>query len=104
MAKARRIPLARLAAEPSIELASNGAIKRAIARCLGISIIWRYAISLELELRLLVELLVVGFPLRRQWHLVYPRDKRLGFVDQAFLEFIGEGTWRASLGESVSTD
>lgn len=131
LARARQISVKRLAAEPFIvrelgsgtretaeealrrsgrpvytvmELSSNGAIKRAVARGLGITIISRYAVSLELRLRLLVELPVVGFPLRRQWHLVYLRDKRLVPVDQAFLVFVAEGSWRASLAESLSTD
>jgi LysR family transcriptional regulator, low CO2-responsive transcriptional regulator len=131
LAKARRIPLARLAAEPFIvrepgsgtretaedalrrsgrtfhtvmELASNGAIKRAVARGLGIAILSRYAVSLELRLGLLVELPVAGFPLHRQWHLVYLRDKQLGPVDHAFLAFVEGGSWRASLGQSLSTD
>ncbi len=127
----RRISMKRLAAEPFIiresgsgtretaeqalrrsggpvyvvmELSSNGAIKRAVARGLGITIISRYAVALELKLGLLVELPVAGFPLRRQWHLIYARDKQLGPVDEAFLAFVAEGGWRASLRESISTD
>ena len=90
--------------ETVMELASNGAIKRAVARGLGITVISRSAVSLELKLGLLVELPVAGFPLRRQWHLVYPRDKRLGPVDETFLAFVADGGWRASLGEALSTD
>ncbi len=56
------------------------------------------------RLGLLVELPVAGFPLRRQWHLAYPRDKRLGPMDEAFLAFIEDGRWRASVGESLTTD
>ncbi|HYM50863.1 MAG TPA: LysR substrate-binding domain-containing protein [Candidatus Limnocylindrales bacterium] len=93
-----------LAVDAVMELSSNGAIKRAVARGLGITIISRYAVALELKLGLLVELRVAGFPLRRQWHLVYLRDRRLGPVDEAFLAFIDEGGWRSGLGESVSTD
>ena len=131
LTRTRRISVKRLAAEPFIvresgsgtretaeealrrsgrpvyevmELSSNGAIKRAVARGLGIAIISRYAVALELRLGFLVELSVAGFPLRRQWHLVYARDKRLGPVDEAFLAFIAEGGWRASLRESISTD
>jgi len=58
-----------LAVRPVMELASNGAIKRAVARDLGVSILSRYATALELQIGHLVELPVVGFPLRRQWHL-----------------------------------
>jgi len=46
---------------------------------------------------------VTGFPLRRQWHLVYPRDRRLGPVGEAFLAFVDEGRWRDTLGEDMTT-
>ncbi len=127
----RRIPLSRLAKEPFIvrepgsgtretseealrrsgrsfhtvmELSSNGAIKRAVARGLGIAIVSRYTVSLELHLGLLVELQVAGFPLQRKWHLVHLRDKQLSAVDQAFLTFVQEGGWRALLNKPLSTD
>jgi LysR family transcriptional regulator, low CO2-responsive transcriptional regulator len=131
LSHARRIPLARLAEEPFImrepgsgtretaeealrrsgrtfhtvmELASNGAIKRAVARGLGISVVSRYAVSLELRLGLLVELPVTGFPLQRKWHLLHLRDKQVGPVDRAFLAFVQDGGWRALLNEPLSTD
>lgn len=87
-----------------MELASNGAIKRAVARGLGVSILSRYAVSLELKLGLVVELPVAGFPLRRQWHLVHRRDRGLSPVGQAFLAFIAEGSWRTGIGETLTTD
>jgi DNA-binding transcriptional LysR family regulator len=126
LAGMKRISLARLAEEPFItrepgsgtretaegalrragrpvrtimELASNGAIKRAVARGLGVAIISRHAVTMEIRLGLLAELPVAGFPLRRQWHLVYARDKRFGPVERAFLAFIDDGGWRKRLGE-----
>jgi DNA-binding transcriptional LysR family regulator len=87
-----------------MELASNGAIKRAVARGLGVAIISRHAVTMEIRLGLLAELAVVGFPLRRQWHMVYPRDKRFGPVEQAFLSFIDDGGWRSRLGELPLTE
>ncbi len=126
LAGMKRISIARLAEEPFIarepgsgtretaegalrragrpihtvmELASNGAIKRAVARGLGVAIISRHAVTMELRLGLLAQLAVVGFPLRRQWHLVYARDKRFGPVERAFLAFIDDGGWRSRLGE-----
>jgi DNA-binding transcriptional LysR family regulator len=93
-----------LSIRPVMELASNGAIKRAVARDLGIAIVSRYAASLELAIGHLVELPVAGFPLRRQWHLVYPRDKRLGPVDEAFLAFVESGSWKDTIGRAVTTD
>lgn len=87
-----------------MELASNGAIKRAVARDLGISILSRYAAALELQIGNLVELSVVGFPLHRQWHLVHARDKRLGPVEEAFLSFVDDGTWLQAIGRPVATE
>lgn len=131
LAGARRVSLARLADEPFIhrepgsgtretaeealaktgrpvhvamELASNGAIKRAVARGLGVAILSRHAVSLELRLGAVVELRVAGFPLHRQWHLVYPRDRRFGPVGEAFLSFVDEGGWRDHVGEDLTTD
>lgn len=93
-----------LTVRPVMELASNGAIKRAVAQDLGVSILSRFATGLEMQLGSLVELEISGFPLRRQWHLVYPRDKRLGPIDEAFLAFVEEGSWKASIGRPVTTD
>ncbi|MEA2537546.1 MAG: LysR family transcriptional regulator, low CO2-responsive transcriptional regulator, partial [Chloroflexota bacterium] len=93
-----------LSIQPVMELASNGAIKRAVAQDLGVSILSRFATGLETEVGLLVELPVLGFPLRRQWNLVYARDKRLGPVDEAFLHFVAEGRWKAMIGHPLSTD
>lgn len=87
-----------------MELASNGAIKRAVAQDLGVSILSRYATGLEIQIGQLVEVNVQGFPLRRQWHLVNPRDKRLGPVEEAFLRFVDEGTWKTMIGRPISTD
>ncbi len=93
-----------VAIRPVMELASNGAIKRAVARDLGVSVVSRYAAALELEIGHLVELPVGGFPLHRQWHLVHARDKRFGPVDTAFLSFVAEGSWQASIGHPRTTD
>lgn len=93
-----------LSLRPVMELASNGAIKRAVAQDLGVSILSRYAAGLELAIGHLVELPVRGFPLRRRWHLVHARDKRLGPLDQEFLRFVASTEWRATLGQPVTTD
>lgn len=87
-----------------MELASNGAIKRAVARGLGVAILSRYAVALELTLGHVIELPVIGFPLHRQWHLVRPRDHRQSPAAAAFAAFIDEGSWRNELGESLTTD
>jgi DNA-binding transcriptional LysR family regulator len=93
-----------LAIRPVMELASNGAIKRAVAQDLGVAILSRFATALEMQIGHLVELQVDGFPLHRQWHLVYARDKRLGPVDEAFLKFLEDGRWKETIGHPATTD
>jgi len=131
LAGARRVSLARLADEPFIlcepgsgtretaeealpktgrpvqvamDLASSAAIKRAVARGLGVAIFSRYAVSVALRLGVVVELPVTGFPLRRHRHLVYPPDRRFGPVGEAFLSFVDAGRWRDAVGENLMTD
>jgi len=93
-----------LSMRPVMELASNGAIKRAVAQDLGVSILSRYATALELELGHLVELPVDDFPLHREWSLVHARDKRLGPMDEAFLAFVNDGRWKATIGHPLATE
>jgi LysR family transcriptional regulator, low CO2-responsive transcriptional regulator len=61
----RRIPLRR-----AMELSRNGAIKQVVMAGLGIGVISRMAISLELAMGILCMLDVEGFPLVRAWHFI----------------------------------
>lgn len=70
-----------------IELGSSEAIKHAIVAGLGISVLSHTALTLEGNKGPLVELDVEGFPIRRQWYLVYPKGKELSLVAQAFYDF-----------------
>ncbi|WP_448576001.1 LysR family transcriptional regulator [Thermomicrobium sp.] len=54
----------------AMELRSNGAIKQAVAADLGIAVMPRDAIGLEVETGRLIVLDVQGFPVRRWWSLV----------------------------------
>jgi len=110
----KSIPLARIAAEPfilrepgsgirdatlrlfeqhrirprvSMELGSNEAIKHAIVGDLGLSVLSLHTLTLEGPDGPVAILDVEGFPIMRQWHLVYPKGKELSPVAQAFLEF-----------------
>jgi hypothetical protein len=58
----------------------------------------------ELKIGHVVELPVVGFALQRQRHLVYARDKALGPVEQSFLQFVRDGSWKESTGYPLNTD
>jgi DNA-binding transcriptional LysR family regulator len=53
-----------------MELGSTGAIKQAVAAGLGISVVSRWAIDLELQVGRLTVLDVVGLPIERRWSIV----------------------------------
>ncbi len=86
-------------AEPiaAMEMASNGALKRAVAGGLGVTVLSTYAVRLELQLGLLRPLQVAGFPVERMWHVTWARDRLLSPAAAAFKAFIHSPGWRASL-------
>lgn len=92
-----------ISVRPIMELASNGAIKRAVAQDLGVSVVSRFTTSLEIQLGLLVEIPLEGFPLQRQWHLFCARDKLFSPAAAAFATFLDRDLWRDSIGGSVAT-
>jgi len=59
-----------------------------LAAGLGIALLSRHAIRMELALRRLVVLDVKGLPLRRQWYVVHRQDKRLSRAAVAFKAFL----------------
>lgn len=75
--------------EPNVrmELGSNEAIKHAVVGGLGIAILSLHTMSLEGPAGPVKILDVEGFPIMRQWHLVYPKGKELSLVADAFLQF-----------------
>jgi len=76
-------------AKPAIrmELSTNEAIKQAILAGLGVSILSRYTLGLDVEQDQLVTLDVEGFPLEHHWYFGYPIGKQLSAVAQAFMDF-----------------
>lgn len=80
-----------------MELGANEAIKQAVIAGLGISVLSRGTVQLELDHGILAELDVVGFPLQRHWHVVWPRGKRLSVAAETFLaRLLGQGTGPAT--------
>ncbi|HER19450.1 MAG TPA: LysR family transcriptional regulator, partial [Chromatiales bacterium] len=117
LARERDIPLERIAEEPFImrepgsgirnkieeHFALHGltlrqrlvlegpeAIKHAVVGQLGISIVSEHALNLESDAGPLTKLDVAGFPLQRQWNIVYPRGKVLSVIAREFLAFLKE--------------
>ncbi|MET0049560.1 MAG: LysR substrate-binding domain-containing protein [Candidatus Thiodiazotropha sp.] len=70
-----------------MELGSNEAIKHAIVGGLGLSVLSLHTLALEGSQGLVTLLDVQGFPLLRQWYIVYPKGKELSPVAKEFLEF-----------------
>jgi DNA-binding transcriptional LysR family regulator len=71
-----------------MQMTRNEAIKQAVRAGLGLSVVSVHTIELELATGKLVVLNVQGFPVQRQWHLVYRRAKRLSPAARAFREFV----------------
>ncbi len=70
-----------------MELASNEAIKHAIVGGLGISILSLHTLTLEGLDGPVAILDVEGFPILREWYLVYPKGKELSIVAKEFMLF-----------------
>ncbi len=115
MARRKRIPFGDLANEPFIvrergsgtrltvervfqernvplkikmELGSNEAIKQAVAGGLGLALLSQSTLSLDPSQTEVKALNVEGFPIKRSWYVVRPRDKQLSVVAKAFLDFL----------------
>jgi len=77
-----------------MEMTRNEAIKLAVraGMGLGLGIVSRHTLELELETRRLTILEVEAFPIERRWYLVHHRGKELSPSARAFQEFLlGEG-------------
>lgn len=72
----------------TLEVASLDAQRECVVAGLGLALLPRHAVSLELATGLLRELPVEELPLYRSWCVVHARGKRLSPVAQAFLAFI----------------
>ncbi len=72
----------------SMQVGNNSAIKQGVAAGLGIALISRVAIDMELETSRLVILDVEGFPIVRQWRIVHIKGKYLSATAKAFKSFL----------------
>ena len=87
----------------AMELGSNGAIKHAVESGLGLAVLSRYACALELSSGRLLELDVKGFPIRRDWHIVHLRRRKLPVSVQAFIAFLKDPVWLSRDGRRGRT-
>lgn len=73
-----------------MELGTNEAIKQAVLAGIGISVVSKLSLNLELAAKKLAILDVKQFPLVEEWKVIYPKGKMLTPVAKNFLEFLKE--------------
>ena len=73
-----------------IELDSAEGIKQGVIGGLGIGVLSKHSLRLELDAGELVMLDVQGFPLRRRWYVSHREGKRLSRAAQVFLQYLQE--------------
>ena len=71
-----------------MEMNSNEAIKQAVMAGLGLGVVSRHTVRLELAAGALVELPVEGFPLLRQWYLVHRADRPMSHAAREFKHYL----------------
>lgn len=84
----------KLALPAHMEMDTNEAIKQSVHAGMGIGIISRHGIELELETKRLIVLNVDHFPIVRHWHIVRRKDKRSSIAAQEFERFLLEESHR----------
>ena len=77
-----------LTIQPYMELGSSEAIKQAVMAGLGISVLSRQNLRLELAHKHIAVLDVAGFPLFYRWYAVHLKGKKLSLVSRTFLDFL----------------
>ncbi len=73
-----------------MEIASNEAIKQSVQAGLGLGLLSRDTLAMELALKKLVILDVEDFPIMRYWYVIHRKGKRLSTAAQAFKQFLLE--------------
>lgn len=77
-----------LSIAPYIELSNAEGIKQGVSGGLGIGVLSKHSLRLELDAGELVILDVAGFPLRRRWYVSHRKGKRLSRAAQVFLQYL----------------
>lgn len=77
-----------LALRAAMEMNKNEALKQAVEAGLGLGVVSRHTVTLELSAQRLSILDVAGFPIRRQWHLVHRQNKHFSQAASTFSQFV----------------
>ncbi len=71
-------------------LETNEAIKHCVSADLGIAVVSRHSLYLGGDFGSVKEIDVEGFPIEKEWHIVYPKGKELSLIARSFLDFLQE--------------
>ena len=74
----------KLTLKTGMGMGSLSSIKQGVQANLGLGLLPRDAVRIELQLGLLVELKVKGLPIRRHWYVVLHKGKRLSVAAEEF--------------------
>ncbi len=88
----RLLAAAGLKLSPFMELGNAEAIKEGVMAGLGISVLSRRNLALELSSHRIEVLDVQGFPLVRRWFVVHLRGKKLSLAARTFLAYLRENS------------
>ena len=80
-----------------MELASDDAVRAAVAHGAGVGVVPRHAFVPDAAPTSLVELDVAGFPVERHWHFAYSAQARLSPAATAFLGHVRDETTRPAV-------
>lgn len=73
-----------------MELSSTEAIKQIVASGIGMSLVPKLSIERELAANILIILDVENTPIKKYWHTVYPKGKKLPLIARKFADYIHE--------------
>ncbi|MCY4052147.1 MAG: LysR family transcriptional regulator [Gammaproteobacteria bacterium] len=71
-----------------IQVSGNEIIKQSVQAGLGLAVVSIHTVRLELDLNLLTSLDIEGFPVIRQWFIVYRKGKQLTKTANVFIDFV----------------
>jgi LysR family transcriptional regulator, low CO2-responsive transcriptional regulator len=83
----------KVSVQVKLELNSNDAIKQAVVEGLGLAVLSMHSLTAT-DLDRLAILKVEGFPIHRQWHVIFLKEKKLSFVARTFLDYLLEESQR----------
>lgn len=69
-----------------MELGANESVKQGVIAGLGVAVLSRGTVTLELRHGYLVELPVKPFPIIRHWHVAWRKGKKLSLAAEAFVD------------------